>query len=233
MPVLRRRLERVQQARFDPLRRILREAELLRVRIRRTKADAADLVREPVRVRAYDVDGVLAVALDDSRCQRRRHTDAEQEHHHLLHRALIDERGGELRGPRGADADHLGQPLRLLVDHFQGVHAELLDQPLRHLRADALDARRAEELLDADQRLGRARCRRGDTELPAELLVLDPLPDQPERQTLVEIHELADDRHDLLLRRHEARDREARLVVLEHDPLERAVERDVLAVRHW
>ena len=43
-------LERVEQARFEALRRIARDAELLRDRIRGAKADAPHLVREPIRV---------------------------------------------------------------------------------------------------------------------------------------------------------------------------------------
>ena len=54
-------LERMQQARFEPLGCIARHPELLRDRIRGAKPDAPHLVREAIRIRADDVDRVLAV----------------------------------------------------------------------------------------------------------------------------------------------------------------------------
>ena len=156
MAVLDRGLERVEQAGLEPLRRVARDAELLRDRVGRAEADAPDLVGEPVRVRADHADRVLAVLLDDARRERRRHAVALQEHHHVLHVALLGERLGDLgRALARRCPIDLGQPLAALVDHLERLDAELLDHRLRELGTDARDDARAEEALDPDQRLRR------------------------------------------------------------------------------
>src|SRR3954464_7484603 len=92
--------------------------------------------------------------------------------------------------------------------------------PTARLGADPRDDPRAEEALDADQGLGRAQLVGRDAELAPELAIVDPAAVQPQRQALADPDQLADDRHHGVVGGDQPRDRERRVVVAEHEPLD-------------
>ncbi len=126
---------------------------------------------EPVRVLLDDAHGVPAVALDDALRERAGHADAVEEHHHVLDVALVGEHFRDRRSACAADADHLGHPLRRLLDHVERVRAELLDDALRERRTNAGERLRAEELLDPRLGLRRDQLVLGDAKLLAPLAI--------------------------------------------------------------
>jgi len=92
----------------------------------------------------------------------------------------------DLASALGADAAHLGEPFRLVLDDFQSVHPEGGHQARGHDLADAPDEPRAQVLLDAGEGGGGDRGVGGDPELPSVLRVVDPAPGQP--QALARLH---------------------------------------------
>ena len=80
------------------------------------------------------------------------------------------------------------------VDHLERVDAELLDErfassgPMPGITPEPRNRSMPTSVF------GRAQLVRRDLELPAALLVVDPLAAQPQRQALVDADQLADDR---------------------------------------
>jgi len=62
-----------------------------------------------------------------------------EEDHHVLDGLLLLPRRSDQRSAPGAQAVHLAQPLGRLLDHPQGVEAEVVDDALGGLGADPLD----------------------------------------------------------------------------------------------
>ena len=54
----------------------------------------------------------------------------------------------------GTNAVHLAEPLTVLLDDVEGVHAELGDDELGELRADAFDESAAKVFLQSEERGG-------------------------------------------------------------------------------
>src|SRR5262249_44623743 len=119
----------------------------------------------------------------------------------------------------------------VLVDDFERLHPELLDHPLGHHFADALDESRAEVALDADQRHGDDRLEDVDLELLAEPLVVDPAALQLHAFARADANQITDGGHRLAAIRHGNLDDAPRaLFVGEGDPFEHALERRLLSV---
>ena len=87
---------------------------------------------------------------------------------------LLGPAGDDPCRPLGADAGHLAQPLRLLLDEIEHRLSEAPHQPLGIDRADAADHPRAEIALDALQRCRRAGLEEGRPELLAVGAVVHP-----------------------------------------------------------
>ena len=109
-----------------------------------------------------------------------------EEHHHIFDLPLLDPCLSDPLAPNGADPLHLDEALGLLVDDLQGLHAEVLHEPLGHDLADPLYEARAEVLLDAHERGGLHGDVGIDAELLAVLLVRHPL--SGEAQTLARLN---------------------------------------------
>jgi hypothetical protein len=150
------------------------DAEALGDRVGGLEADAPDVGGQPVRLAADHVDRLVPVGLVDPHRQRRGDTNALQEDHHLLDRLLLLPRTGDHPGALGPKTGDLDQAARLLLDHLQGGLAEVIDDPLGHLGADALDQSRAEVAADALDGGGQHRLVGLDLELAAVLRVAAP-----------------------------------------------------------
>jgi hypothetical protein len=127
-----------------------------------------------------DLDCVVPVGLVDPYRQRGRHPNPLEEDHHLLDGPLLLPRGRDHPGALGAKARHLDQPTRLLLDHLQGGLAEVVDDPLGHLRADPLDQPRAEVTADSLNGGGQHRLVHLNLELAAVLGMARPPALQPQ-----------------------------------------------------
>jgi len=173
--------QHVLQAGLDPLGAVVRDPRGGGDGVRRLEPDAPDLGGQAVRLGADDVDRGAAVLLVDAHGQRGGHAHALQEDHDLLDRPLLLPRRGDQPGPLRAEAGHLGQPRRLLLDHPQRVGAEVVDDPLGQLGADALDQARAQVAADALHGRGQHGGVVLDHELPAVLRVGAPPAVQAQR----------------------------------------------------
>src|SRR6266536_3549531 len=76
-------------------------------------------------------------------------SDALAKDHHLFDSLLLLPRPLDERGALGAEPGHLVQTLRRLLQDAERVHSKVVDDPLRHPGADALDQPGAEVAADA------------------------------------------------------------------------------------
>ena len=202
-----------------------RDAELGGDLVGGLEADAVDLARQAVGVVLDHGDRGVAVALVDAHRQGGGDAVVGEEDHHLLDRALLAPGLADDPGALRADARHLGQPLRRVVDHRERLLAEALDDPLGHLRADPLDHPRAEVFADAVDRGGQDDAAALGDELPAVLGVALPAPGQLHAFADVDRGQVADDGGEVALPRLlQPRDRVPVLGVDVGQPLDHALQ---------
>ena len=201
----------------------------------RLEADAPDLAGQAVRLLGDDRAAVVAELLVDPHRQRGRDAVALERRHHLADVALLGPGGGDPTGPDRADARHLGQAARVVVDDLEGGLAEGVHDPPGVDRADALDQAAAEVLLHALERGRQGRAVVGRLELPAVLGVVPPPAAGDDRLAGRQVGQRADHRDQPVVaaRRlglrlgplgREPRDGEAVLGVLVGDPLDDAAQ---------
>ena len=190
------------------------------------EADAADVAREPVRVLRDQLDGVLAVGLEDPHRARGADPVRVQEQHDLPDHLLVRPAPDDAPGALGADPGHLAQPLGLLLDDVEHALAEGRDQPLGVDRADALDHAGAEVLLDPLGRGRRGGAQEGGLELEAVRAVVDPGPAGVDELARADRGGGADHGHEVALAADlDAQHAEAGLGVVEGDPLDQPGQR--------
>ena len=137
MALVRGGLEREGDACPDALRRGLLHAELGRNGIGGLEADPAHILGQPVWVLGHDLNGLIAVGLEDAHRPSRADAMGMQEDHDLPHRLLLGPAGDDAGGPHRADARNLGQTLRIGLDDLEGVLAKGCHDALGHGWADA------------------------------------------------------------------------------------------------
>ena len=172
--------QRVLNAGLHPPGAVVRDPHRLRDGVGGPEADPPHLGGQPVRLMPNDGDGPVAVLLVDPHRQRGGHPDALQEDHHLLDGLLLLPRLPDHRGAFGPQARDLDQPLWLLLDHPQGVHAEVPDNPGGGPRPDPLDQTGAQVAFDALDGGRQHRGVRVDLELPSVAWVRAPPAHQPQ-----------------------------------------------------
>ena len=164
-----RLLEHMAEAGAQAERRIARDAEARGQLVGRGEADAADVLRKAVGIGAHHLDRALAVRFVDPRRAQGAEAVRVQIEHDLAHGLLLAPGLGDPSGEPAADARHLAQARRLVLDHLEHLVAERLHQLLGKAPADALDHARGEIGLHA---LGGAGRHDGDgagAELRAEI----------------------------------------------------------------
>ena len=142
-------LEGKGHARPEPLRGGLLHPELGRNGVGGAEPDAAHVAGEPVGVLGHDLDGLMAIGLEDANGPGGADPMGVQEDHDLPHGLLLGPARDDLRGPPRADAGDLLQALGAGLDDLEGVLAEGRDDALGHGRADAAHLAGGEVLLDA------------------------------------------------------------------------------------
>ena len=177
MALVRGRLEREGDTGPDALRGGLFHPELGRDGIGGLEADPAHILGQPVGVLGHDLDGLIAVGLEDAHRPRRADAMCVQEDHDLPHRLLLGPARHDAGGSHRTDAGNLGEALGIGLDDLEGIHAKGSDDALGHGRSDAAHLARGEVLLDA---LGPGR-RRGLEHLGLELQPVGAVAD-PERR---------------------------------------------------
>ncbi len=152
---------------LDPLRAVVADAEPLGDPVGGLEADAPHVRREPVGLLGDDLDGLVPVQPIDPHGQGGRHPHALQEDHDLLDGLLL--LPGLLDHGRalGAEPRHAVQAPGVLLEHAEGVGAEVVDDAFGHLGADALDQAGAEVTADALHRGGEQGAVAADLELAA------------------------------------------------------------------
>ena len=131
MALVGRLLQSEGNAGAHPLRRLPRHAELHGDGVGGPKPDAADVAREPVGILGHDLDGVVAVGLEDADRARRADAVGMQEEHDVADGLLLGPAGGDFRCAELADARDVPQLLGAGLDDFERRHAEDGDDPLR------------------------------------------------------------------------------------------------------
>ena len=174
MPFVHRLGERVGDPGTDADQRGLLDAELGRDLVGGSEADAADVAGQPVRVLRDQLNRIGAVGLVDAHRARGADAIAVQEQHDLADHLLLGPAPDDPLGTLRADAGHLAQAARLLLDDFEHGLAEGADQLPRVDRPDAADHPGAEVFLDPLDRRRRRRLEERRPELDAVGAIVDP-----------------------------------------------------------
>ncbi len=154
--------------------------------VRGLEADAEDVGGEPVRVLLEHRDRLVAVALVDLDGESLADPVPLEEEHDLPDLALRVPGRPDLGDLCLAEALDLSQAVRFVLDDLEGFLTEPVREPLGQDRADALDQAAGQVPLDPVDGCGGEDRVGFDLELPAELLVVDPL--AGEEQILARVH---------------------------------------------
>ena len=226
MAVVSRLLQGEGNSRAHPLRRFPRHAQLHGDGVGGPKADAANVAGEPIRVLGHDLDGVMAVGLEDAHRARRPDAMGMQEDHDVADGLLLGPAGGDLPRAEFADARHLPQLLGARLDDFEGPLAERADDSLGEHRADAANHARAEIFLDAFRRRRRRGLEQVRLELKPMRAIRDPDADGVDELAGRDRRDMTDDRHEIALAaRLHLQDGETIVLVVKGHPLDGADER--------
>ena len=161
-------LEHVAEAGAQAERRVARDAKARGQLVGRGEADAADVLRQAIGIGAHHLDRALAVGFVDARRAQGAEAMRMQIEHDVAHGLLLAPGLDDPFGQPAADARHLAQARRLVLDHLEHLVAERCHQLLGEAAAHALDHARGEVGLHA---LGGAGRHHGDgagAELRAE-----------------------------------------------------------------
>jgi hypothetical protein len=104
--------ERVGNTGLGSQGRILGDTDLLSNRVGRQKADAANVLGESVGVFLNDLDGPLAVSLEDAHRSGSRYAMRVQEDHDAANDLLVSPAGSDLSGADFADAGNFAKAFR-------------------------------------------------------------------------------------------------------------------------
>ena len=176
MPFVHRLGQRVGDAGAHADQCGLLDAELGRDLIGGAEADAADVAGQAVGVLRDQLHGIGAIGLVDAHRARGADAVAVQEQHDLADDLLLGPAADDALRTLRADAGHLTQAARLLLDDVEHGFAEGADQLLRVDRPDAADHAGAEIFLDPLDRRRRRRLEERGSELDAVGAVVDPGP---------------------------------------------------------
>jgi len=191
--VVGRVLQRVPDARLQPMDRVFGDAQPGRNTVGGLEPDAGDVLGEPIRVLLHESDGVFAVLPVNLRGMRAADAVALQENHDVAHALLRRPRVLDAFGAFGPDAVHFPEPGREVVDDLERLFAESLNDAVGKRFPDALDQSAAEVLLDADDGPRQHAFEFLDGELAAELFVRGPAALGADGFAHVECGEVADD----------------------------------------
>ncbi len=104
--------ERIGDTGLSAQRRIFGDADLLGNGVRGEKADTANVVSEAVGVFGDDLDGALAIGLEDPHRSGRGDAMRVQEHHDAADDLLVGPAGGDFSGADFADARNFAETFR-------------------------------------------------------------------------------------------------------------------------
>ena len=130
--------QQVLQSRLGPVGRMLVYPHLPGDLVGGDETNPPHVLGQPVGVLLNDLHRVLAVCLVDAGGVGGADSVALQEQHHVAYLLLLHPSPFDVLQPAGPDSRRLGQTLRLLIDHSQGLVAEAVHQPSGKHWADAL-----------------------------------------------------------------------------------------------
>ena len=195
MTILGRGAQGVEERRARAFRPVERETELARDAIGDREADAAHRACKSIRIRAHELLRLCTKLAQHGRRLARPETDPAQECVQLVAPELGLHRAHERLAHRPAQSDHASEPLGLAMDHFDGVHAELLDDAARERLADSLERVRGEVAHGAFLAERRQRLAALEVELASVRAVARPLAAEAQALTRARPIHRTDRRH--------------------------------------
>ena len=139
MPFLRLLVEGEGDARLNPAGVVVGQADRLGDGIGGFKANAPNVLHHLVRGFANDPQRIIPVFFVDFGCEGGGNGVRLQKQHHFFDRLLLLPRLDDPVNPFAADADHVGQPLRLLFDDVKRIRTKLVDDAFGHHFAHTLN----------------------------------------------------------------------------------------------
>jgi hypothetical protein len=137
-------LQRVKHARLHTLRRQLLDAHVCGNLIRGLESHAVNVRRETVGILLQHLDGLRAIRFVDAQCARRADAALVQEDHDVVDRLLLQPRLANLLPALLAHALDLLESGGFVFDDLKHLAAEVIDDALGVLFADAIDQAAAE-----------------------------------------------------------------------------------------
>ena len=139
------------------------------------KADALNVLGEPIRIFTNLVDGRFAVEFVNANGAASGDAVRMKEDHDLADETLLDPRVFNFSATTGADSVHFFEARGLSFDHVEDFLAEMTDQLFGVNRANAFDHAAAEIFFDAFARSGRDGFGKLRFELQAVFAISDPM----------------------------------------------------------
>ena len=142
--------QHVFDTRLHAVRRVFLYAEFLCNRVRRYESNAVNIIGEAIGVFGDDGNCIIFIGFVNLGGVRRADIVRLQKEHHIFNLALG--RPSLLNHLHAllADTGDTRQFFRCLFNHIHRIHAELVDNPRRHFRADTLNEPRTEVFSQPD-----------------------------------------------------------------------------------
>ena len=144
MPVLRRKLQRIDNAGANTLRGKARDSHAFRDAVRGLESDARDVLGHLIGILLENSSHPLSVLLVNLHGKRSGDIILLKIHHGLAHSLFLFELGMNVAGHAIADSSDFGQSFRFPFDNPERIVSEFPDDSGRHRLADSLDGARAE-----------------------------------------------------------------------------------------
>ena len=199
VPIVGLFAEGIGHAGGDAPGRVGGQPQVARDLVRCLEPDATDLASQAIGVLLHHVQCLVAECLVHFDRPRSAHAVALQKDHHFANLLLLLPGGLHACHALGADAQHVKEAPRFVLDHVQRVYAKPGHDPFGHLGTDPFDQARTQVFFDAFCRRGKHGTIVIDLELAAILGVTLPRPLQFERLAGVDVGQPADDSHQVQL----------------------------------
>ena len=145
------------------------EAHFFSDRVRRTKTDPPDIIGESVGILLHDGNALTAIGLENLRRMTGADIVTLQKEHDIFDFLLLCPALFDLVDTRLSDSWHMKEPVRIILDHFQGILAEGLNDPSGILGPDSSDHSAPQVFFDPIDRRGQSLLKALDRKLAAVL----------------------------------------------------------------
>ena len=174
MPIVRQAVQSVQKAAPETREPLMSEPQFSGNCVRRPKADPPDIICEAVGIFLDDGNALTAIGFENLCRMAGAHIVTLQKEHYIFDLLLLRPALFDLIDTCLSDSGHMKKPVGIILDHFQGILSEGLNDPAGILWPDSSDHSAAEVFFDPVDRCGQGLLKALNRKLAAVLCVDPP-----------------------------------------------------------